>query len=75
MYERLDITVAPNPVDSANHIQAQAYFLVKYRPHLLELPMLQSYTDLMDGKKYFLPKDRDVPAPHWWYEVHTGYNE
>lgn len=77
MYERRDVVVTPNieEQNSTLNIKAQAYFLVKYRPHLLELPMLQSYADLIDGKKYFLPKDRDIPVPLWWYEVHTGYEK
>lgn len=56
-------------------IRAQAYFLGKFRPHLLELPMLESYKDSIDGKKYCPPKDRDVPAPVWWYEVSTDYEK
>jgi len=77
LYERRDIVVTSNKEDSspASQIQAQAYFLVKYRAQMLELPMISCYEDLVDGKKYFLPKDREVSAPVWWYEVHSGYEQ
>ncbi|XP_045208473.2 gamma-glutamylaminecyclotransferase C-like [Mercenaria mercenaria] len=77
LYVRKDVVLTRNKDDpsSREDIAAQAYFLVNFRPHLLDLPMYDSYKDMIDGKKYIKPKDRDVPAPLWWYEIHTGYEE
>lgn len=77
MYIRQDITVTTNKGDSEKEedVKALAYFLVNYRDNLLDLPMTDSYKDFTDGKGYFKPQGRDVPAPLWWYEVHTGYEK
>ncbi|XP_045208474.2 putative gamma-glutamylcyclotransferase CG2811 [Mercenaria mercenaria] len=76
-YIRKDVVVTRNKDDtsSGENIAAQAYFLVNFRPHLLELSMLESYKDMIDGKKYSKHKDRDVQAPLWWYEIHTDYEK
>ena len=79
LYERQEIDVEiTDGSEKGEQINAMAYMLVKFQPSLLDLPMLDSYTDCIDGKMYIGPKDRDksaMPAPLWWYEVHTEYRE
>lgn len=75
MYIRKDVTVTRDKDVTAEEIQAQTYFLVNFRPNLLQLPLLESYQDETDGRKYIRPDERDVPAPMWWYEVNTGYEK
>ncbi|XP_053372876.1 gamma-glutamylaminecyclotransferase C-like [Mercenaria mercenaria] len=77
LYMRKDVVLTRNRDDpsSREDFTAQAYFLVNFRPHLLDLPMLESYKDMIDGKKYSKHKDRDVQAPLWWYEIHTEYEQ
>ena len=41
----------------------------------MDLPMLESYTDNIDGKEYAKHSSRDVEAPYFYYEVHTGYEK
>jgi len=83
LYERSSISVRPilntdsseseTNISEANMI-AEAYFLKKFRPSLLQLPFIKSYRDGVDGKKYVTPKDRKYSS-NFWYEVHTGYEQ
>ncbi|XP_060557863.1 putative gamma-glutamylcyclotransferase CG2811 [Ruditapes philippinarum] len=77
LYVRKDVILTKGNDDSNSEedIHAQAYFLVNYRPSLLDLPMLDSYKDMIDGKVYVKHSSRDVHAPNFYYEVHTDYEK
>ena len=53
-------------------ITCNAYFLVHYRDHLLNLPMYSCYYDNIDGKKFELPADKR-PSSLPLHEIHKGY--
>ncbi|XP_045208472.2 gamma-glutamylaminecyclotransferase-like [Mercenaria mercenaria] len=72
LYERRDIIVTKSAgrEGSENAIKVQSYFLVKYRPLLLDMPMLKNY----DGQGFVIPEERKE-MKHWWSEVHMDYDD
>jgi hypothetical protein len=77
LYVRKDVILTKQNDDSNSEedIHAQAYFLVNYRPSLVDLPMLDSYKDMTDGKVYAKHSSRDIHITNFYYEVHTDYEK
>ena len=53
-------------------LAVEAYFLVKFLDHLLELPMLRCYYDEWNGLKYVVPSQRS-PGKGCRHDVHKDY--
>ncbi|KAL4228659.1 hypothetical protein ACF0H5_011704 [Mactra antiquata] len=77
LYTRQPVTLTTkrDENEAMEEINAEAYFLVNYQPELLQLPTLETYKDLVNGKKYVLHKDREAKNPTWWFEIHSDYKE
>ncbi|XP_052253935.1 gamma-glutamylaminecyclotransferase-like isoform X2 [Dreissena polymorpha] len=73
-YERHKVHVTLDGT-SGPEVEAQAYFLVKYRSYMLDLPFLKSYTSNVEGKRYVSPKDRPTGTLKYWHEVHTSHEK
>ena len=78
-YERLKVDVKLQRKgqggDSESEVlAAEAYFLVKFVDHLIDLPMLDCYFDNWNGLKYVLPSQRP-PGKRCRVDVHKDYFE
>lgn len=77
-YQRKEVGVrllAQEGDDSNSRIiSCHSYFLVQFVETLLELPMLTSYHDQINGLQYVKPTERP-PGRYWWYEVHSGHDK
>ena len=58
-------------VESMGSIACEVYMMFNFRPELLSLPHLNSYTDTPE-KPYFGKVDRDDGAPSWWCDIKAG---
>ena len=79
-YERKPIQIRLCSEDHSGDAQEQrviscdTYFIVQFREHLLDLPMISCYTDNMCGKKFIMPVSRrsdSLPL----YDVHKEYEK
>ena len=55
-------------------VSCNIYFIVRFRDHLLDLPMFSCYTDNINGMKFIMPETKcseDLPL----YEIHKGYRK
>ena len=78
-YERLKVDVRLQVQGLGGNSESEvltveAYFLVKYVDHLIDLPMLKSYYDEWNGLKYVLPSQRP-PGKRCRVDVHKDYFE
>ena len=76
-YERVKLDVKlqrKGQGEDSEVLVVEAYFLVKFVDHLLELSMHESYQDNWNGLKYVLPSQRP-PGRTSRIDVHKDYFE
>ena len=57
------------------NIACETYLLYDYRPELLSLPHLSSYTDKSDNMHYAREIDREDSKLEWWEGLKSTTNE
>ena len=56
--------------ESKNEVECWVYLLHKYKPHMVELPYLESYSAKGDhGLEYVARYLRKKPGPEYWNDV------
>ena len=57
-------------VETTESIACEVYMMFNFRPELLSLPHLSSYTDTPE-QPYFHKVDKDDETRSWWCDIKT----